>query len=260
MTVDTKKFRRDIFSSNLPHNYELDELIANFPSHDFLKNETSQNVYNYLSKYVVGYSEMYFGKRIGDLNILDWGCGKGHVTYLMTQYGASSILSCDIKLNKSDSSFGQDVPIIEKLNIKVDPLLHPSLLPYNDNQFDIVLSFGVLEHVPNDNDSMNELNRVLKTDGLLFVFNLPYTLSWTQFISHIRGNNYHDRLYSKERIHSLTKESGFQIQDYWFRQLFPKNTINYPKFRLIEKVDQFITEHTFLKYFSTSIEFVARKK
>lgn len=259
MIINYKKIRRDNFSTDLPYNYELKELINNYPTHNFLRNKTSQNIYNYLVKYVIDFSQQYFGKRIGDINVLDWGCGKGQVTYLMIQNGAS-VISCDIQQNRSDSSFGQDVPIIKKSNIKVDPLLHPFLHPYNDGQFDVVLSFGVLEHVPNDNDSMSELNRILKTDGLLFVFNLPYYLSWTQYIAHIRGDNYHDRLYSKKRIFSLTKDYGFQIMDYWFRQLLPKNTINYPNFRLFEKFDQFVTEYTFLKYFSTSIEFVARKK
>jgi len=259
MDKNNINLRRYIFSSKLAHNNDLDELISNFPSHNFLINKTSQNIYNYLIKYVVDFSEKYFGKKIGELNLLDWGCGKGHVTYLMNQNGAS-VRSCDVQQNKSDSSFGQDVPIIEKSNIKVDPLVHPTLLPYDDRQFDIVLSFGVLEHVPNDNESMSELNRVLKTGGLLFVFNLPYNLSWTQFISHIWGNNYHDRLYSKKKITTLTKDSGFQIIDLWFRQLLPKNSVNYPNFRMFEKFDQLLAEHTFLKYFSTSIEFVARKK
>lgn len=257
--MDYKKFRKKSFLTNIPHNNQLDELVRDCPSHGFLKNNASQNIYNYLTEYVVNFSQEYFLKEIGNLKILDWGCGKGHVTYLMNQRGAC-VTSCDIKQDRPDSAFGQDIPIIDKSKIKVDPLSHPFLLPYDDEQFDVVLSFGVLEHVPDDHASMGELNRILKTGGLLFVFSLPYYLSWTQAISRGKGDHYHHRLYTKKGVHLLTENCGFQLMDCWFRQLFPKNTIDYPNFRLFEKMDQFLTEGFFLKYFSTTIEFVARKK
>ncbi len=257
--MDYKKIRKKSFLTTIPHNNQLDELVRDYPSHRFLINNASQNTYNYLTEYVVNFSQEYFLKDIGNLKILDWGCGKGHVTYLMNQRGAC-ITSCDIKQDRSDSAFGQEIPIIDKSKIKVDPLSHPFLLPYDDEQFDVVLSFGVLEHVPDDHASMGELNRILKTGGLLFVFSLPYYLSWTQAISRGKGDHYHDRLYTKNGVQSLTEDCGFQLLDSWLRQLLPKNTIDYPNFRLFEKMDQFLTEGCFLKYFSTAIEFVASKK
>jgi len=48
--------------------------------------------------------------------------------------------------------------------------------------------------------------------------------------------------------------------DLWYRQIFPKNSIHYPSFRFFEKVDQFVTFHTPLRIFATSIEFVASKR
>lgn len=141
----------------------------------------------------------------------------------------------------------------------MDPLLHPYEIPYPDAHFDVVLSFGVLEHTPYDDKSMTELYRILKPGGLLFVFNLPYYLSWTQRLSRATGDDYHDRLYTKDRVSSLASESGFFILDCWFRQLLPKNSINYPCFRTFERMDQWLTSYTFLKFFATSIEFVALK-
>jgi len=50
-----------------------------------------------------------------------------------------------------------------------------------------------------------------------------------------------------------------ELLDTWYRQLLPKNSVRYPNFRLFERLDQFTTEHTPLRYFATNIEFVSAK-
>lgn len=190
--------------------------------------------------------------------ILEWGCGKGHISYLMREMGAE-ITSCDVH-GADDSSFGQDTPIIKKASIDVVPLEHPYILPFKDASFDIVLSFGVLEHVSNDFESLQEIHRILKPSGLLFCFFLPYHLSWTQRLAHLRGDFYHDRLYSKNIVRELIKQSKLELLDIWHRQLLPKNSISYGNYRTFEFIDQLITEYTPLKYTATDIEFVACKR
>ncbi len=55
------------------------------------------------------------------------------------------------------------------------------------------------------------------------------------------------------------KPVGMEILDLWYRQLLPKNSVRYPKFRLFERLDQFATEFSPLRYFATNLEFVAAK-
>jgi len=50
-----------------------------------------------------------------------------------------------------------------------------------------------------------------------------------------------------------------ELVDLWYRQLLPKNSVHYPNFRLFEKMDQFATENTPLRYFATNVEFVSVK-
>ena len=119
---------------------------------------------------------------------------------------------------------------------------------------------GVLEHVPNDQASLSEIVRVLKPDGLFFCFFLPTTLSWTQKVAHMRGNDYHDRLYDEKMVKRMMGTAGLKVLDLWYRQMLPKNTVHYPNFRLFEHLDQFLTEQTPLRYFATNVEFVCEKE
>jgi len=125
--------------------------------------------------------------------------------------------------------------------------------------FDIILSVGVLEHVSNDRASLLEIKRVLKPGGLFFCFFLPTDLSWTQKLAHLRGDFYHERFYNKRVIKEMVTQTGMRLMDVWYRQLFPKNSVHYPNFRLFERIDQFLTETTPLRVFATNIEFVGAK-
>lgn len=257
--VHYQTLRKNIFRENYESDTELTSICRNTVSHNFLTNPSAQVIYQYLIKFVAAYCENYFQKQRGDLQILDWGCGKGHCSYLLQKAGIP-IQACDIISDKDDSAFHQQTPIINTLKINVTSLEDPIKLPYMNESFDAVISMGVLEHVQNDLASLKEIHRILRKDGLLFCFFLPQKLSWTQYISRKRGNTYHDRLYNKNIIEELCAASHFKIADYWHRQFLPKNNIHYPFHNTFERLDHWINEYTFLKYFSTNIEFVAKKQ
>lgn len=257
-TKEIQKLRKISFSKKIDLNNKLIELVSKHTDHDFLSNPTSQNNYLYLIEYLKEFSKKWFNKPFEELKILDWGCGKGHISFLLKEMGAN-VTSCDINDLSDDSAFGQKTPIINKTEIYVIPLNHEYILPFEDNFFDIVLSFGVLEHVPNDFESIKEIQRILKPKGLLYCFFLPFKYSWTQKLAHLRGNFYHDRFYDNAIITDLAKHSKLNVIDYWHRALLPKNSISYFNYRLFENLDQFICNYTFLKYFATNVEFVAYK-
>ena len=254
-----RSLRIDVFSKDWPLDEEMRETATALPSHSFLANPSGQYLYVYLTRYVKALSEKHFGRPFGDLVILDWGCGKGHVSKLIRDLSPSQLHSCDLLSERDDSCFGQKVPIIQRFDIQVKPLEHEWLLPYESETFDVLLSVGVLEHVANERGSLTEIKRVLKPGGLFFCFFLPTRLSWTQQVCRWLGDNYHDRLYTESKVEELLRSSGLELLDIWYRQLFPKNSPHYPKFRSFEKMDQFITEHTPLRYFATNIEFVGLK-
>lgn len=258
---DCRTIRLSSFKTHLPYNYRLQEIVKDESTHWFLANPASQNTYLYQIELIHKYSQHHFQQSLSKLKILDWGCGKGHVTFLLGERGAR-VTSCDYWNDEGtdeDSSFGQKIPIIRAAGIPVQRLEHEYKLPFKDAEFDVVLSVGVLEHVQNETESLKEILRILKPNGLFFCFNLPYVFSWTQRVEHLRGHFYHDRLYSKKGAVELLQRSGFRILDLWHRQLLPKNTVRYPAYRLFESVDQSLVRFTPLKYLATNIELVAEK-
>lgn len=259
MGQSVQDLRLKTFRGPWPLDEEIQETASTTASHSFLANPAGQYSYVYLTRFMKAWSEQHFGRPFGELDVLDWGCGKGHVSKMLRDLGPRTIDSCDVLSEKDDSAFGQEAPILKRFGIAVTPLEHEYLLPYADDSYDVLLSMGVLEHVPNDRASLQEIYRVLRPGGLFFCFFLPTNLSWTQKVAHWRGNDYHDRLYDEKLVDELLAGAGLRKLNIWFRQLFPKNTVRYPNFRLFERADQMLAENTPLKYFATNIEFVAEK-
>ena len=56
-------------------------------------------------------------------------------------------------------------------------------LPFKDNTFDLVFSFGVLHHTPNTLKGINEIHRVLKPEGKAIV--MLYSVGWKHIFKRI---------------------------------------------------------------------------
>ncbi|MDR0474238.1 MAG: class I SAM-dependent methyltransferase, partial [Treponema sp.] len=243
---NVQKIRLEYFAKYYPYDGELagivdikqiSEIKLKEDSHEFLKNPLVQNMHIYLIEYLLAFSKKWF--RRNNFTVLDWGCGKCQVSYLLKKRNID-VTSCDIeKTDRGDSAFGQYTPIADFAKINVIPLKHEYVLPFPGDSFDIVLSFGVLEHVSNDKESLIEINRVLKPNGLFFCFWLPYRYSWRSKIIHMKGNNYHDHLYDKKNAKQLLEYSKMELIDIWYRDMLPfKSKVS--KFRIIEAFDNWL--------------------
>ncbi|MGO9305909.1 MAG: class I SAM-dependent methyltransferase [Candidatus Korobacteraceae bacterium] len=257
-TSDVRKIvhtARPTLSAPIPRDSYLESVGAKSISHRFLAN-TTQAVYARQVRYLGNILTEATNRLPGDISVLDWGCGKGQITYLLRQRGFS-VTSCDIHNTEADdSTFGQEVPIIHEQAIDVIPLSHAYRLPFGDKSFDCVVSFGVLEHVTSDRHSLTEIRRILKDGGVFYVVFLPYFLSWTQQIARLRGETYHDRLYKKHNFTQLAESSGFSVVDLSHGQLFPKNSVPLSLDRVLEPLDRWLCAYTPLRYFATNLEAV----
>jgi ubiquinone/menaquinone biosynthesis C-methylase UbiE len=144
--------------------------------------------------------------------LLDMGCGWGFTSAILAASNSGlEVTGLDIEQMVS-------WPYLEKYGARY--LVYDSKNnPFPDNEFDYCTTFGVLEHTEDDVIFLNEIRRVLKPGGILFIFNLPSTYALFERAAIIFGIRSHDRTYTAAKIRSLTKSTGFTI-DSMYRELF----------------------------------------
>jgi SAM-dependent methyltransferase len=105
--------------------------------------------------------------------VLEAGCGYGHKCVLFSKYYKANVVGVDIVLE----------PLRALMNY-LSKDLHESLqifvvggdvtkLPFCNGVFDVVTSFGVVEHFRSDSEviaALSEARRVLKVGGYLIVY------------------------------------------------------------------------------------------
>jgi len=121
------------------------------------------------SRFRFGYRlafESIFGKQLlAKINenhiVLDYGCGTGHYTLKLVRKG---ILTVSIDISRT---------MLSILRSKLSGEKHVHLiladgenLPLKNEAFDVVISMGVLHHLPNVYEGLKEISRVLKKKGL----------------------------------------------------------------------------------------------
>ena len=198
--------------------------------------------------------------------ILDVGCGGGHTTCI------SKILRDDIDI------FGLDIEKKyfwkEFTNYNVNFLLcNVENSCFKDQIFDVVISFGVIEHTKNPDNFLKEIRRMLKNNGYFFVFDLPTKYSFSEaFLARIiqifSGKKlfFHERRYTKKEVESLFSRNGFSVSikeeffiptqidrvSRFLGEIFNKN------YKKIDKIDKLILK-TPIKFFSQSFMLQAKK-
>lgn len=80
-------------------------------------------------------------------------------------------------------------------------------LPFEDDFFDLVVAWEVLEHVDNDKKAFSEISRVLKNGGH-FLFSVPLGKDKFGKLDMIAG---HKRRYESEELERILKENNFKV-------------------------------------------------
>lgn len=176
-------------------------------------------------------------------NVLDVGCGYGALSSELYNKGAF-VYSTEI----SDSKLKVAKKLLkDKVSLRK---VKDELLPFEDNFFDVVFLFDVIEHVKKPEKMINECVRVLKRSGLLYVEFTPYYS--------ITGHHLYD--YSKLPIHTLPKKlikkivfskkiKSFMTQEYYWEQFESLNKLRIGKFqKFVEKDFVKISERFIIKY------------
>ncbi|KKS89839.1 MAG: Methyltransferase type 11 [Parcubacteria group bacterium GW2011_GWF2_43_11] len=83
-------------------------------------------------------------------------------------------------------------------------------LPFENNLFDLLAGFEVLEHIENDEKAFSEIARVLKPSGF-FLFSVPLRQELFNEIDLLGG---HKRRYEVAELEELLSKNGFRILKY----------------------------------------------
>jgi len=122
--------------------------------------------------------------------VLDFGCGFSHY---------KNYINCDEYIRVDIASMYNNYG-----NLKNDIIYYDGkTLPFNDEEFDSIFCTEVLEHIPNIDEIVSELYRVLKHKGIMLI-SVPFT--WDE---HEVPNDF--RRFTQFGIKLLLEKNGFNV-------------------------------------------------
>ena len=129
--------------------------------------------------------------------ILEIGCGSGALLQDLQQYG---------------TAYGLDVAAPALANCRERGLDCVSLadvtaLPFDDEQFNVVIAIDVLEHVEDDAAAIREINRVTRKGGKVILTVPAFQMLW----SRRDVQCHHHRRYLRDDFRSRVQRQGFKV-------------------------------------------------
>ncbi len=114
------------------------------------------------------------------MSILDFGSGSGTNIYMLSKYGEVDVYEKDNKTsNFLKKKFNKNgIKIIKKC--------------FSKKRYDLILAADVIEHIKNDKKIINNLNKILKKNGLIIVTVPAYQFLFSkkdQALKHFRRYN-----------------------------------------------------------------------
>ena len=161
--------------------------------------------------------------------MLDAGCGKGPVTFIsMNKF--KTIYSFDFSfkevqvaisnIKSKSSNHVRKVADKEILNLKsrdnifcLNNIIFKKFdlqeVPLKSETVDFAVCTEVIEHIPKEIKALRQLNRVLKSDGLLLI-SMPNRCSYywqlMKIMTSISKNNFFRKLFKKEKLNAEQKK------------------------------------------------------
>ena len=131
--------------------------------------------------------------------VLDLGCGLGHISMIL------NVMRPDLDIIGIDRT---KAPLWKKIKCKFEQG-NALNLRFEDEIFDAVINFGVMEHTNNETKFLSEIYRILKPEGINIMFNLPNKYSMNEFAAKIL-ESCHENRYTKKQIRRLFLNAGFK--------------------------------------------------
>ncbi|NRB38998.1 MAG: methyltransferase domain-containing protein [Pseudomonadales bacterium] len=158
----------------------------------------------------------HFKLKKGD-RVLDLGCGEGR--HVISAYLEEDIEAIGVDLCVDDLLITQEKakPFIDKDNKDKYFALactNALALPFADNSFDKVVCSEVLEHIPDYEGALKEIERILKPGGI-FCASVPRF--WPEWVCWHYSDDYHEnegghvRIFLETQLRRKIENNGFKF-------------------------------------------------
>lgn len=165
--------------------------------------------------------------------VLDAACGTGYGSNYLSNY-ATRVYGIDI----DNDTIEKNKRIYNKNNLffSCGSIYN---LPYDDNMFDVIISFETIEHVDDGDKVLSEFKRVLKSDGILIISTPNKQISFDNKII----NPFHKHEYFENEFQELLlgyfKNVIINYQSNYFTNIIFNQNLNYETEYFSTDIDNF---------------------
>ena len=135
---------------------------------------------------------------------LEIGCGNGAACKQIAKKYNLNVTGIDVDPEQIQNAI-KDIEKIQNIQFFEGDSTN---LKFNDNEYDIVYSSGVLHHITNWKEVLKEINRVLKPKGYYIFSDLAYSQFTIKLFKNITKNY---GFYTIEDITNFMKNNDFKI-------------------------------------------------
>jgi len=207
-------------------------------------------------------------------HLVDFGCGNGAQTLLFAE-DFDRVTGVDVSAEFL-GDFRREI-VVRGLESRFKALATDGgLIPLPDGAADVVTSFTVLEHVPDEQAALAEMRRILRPGGILIItvpnrwwifethgadlpllpWNRVPLVSWWPKRLHDRWAR--ARIYGRREIEKILIQSGFSI-DVSFRMTAPMDMISWEPLRRLARSTLFRPDRAPTPFQATEIVVAATR-
>jgi len=160
---------------------------------------SAQNIDDFHRISIPYLGKIYFPNK--NSKILDIGAGSGLSIFPLKNEGYKNLQAIDID-DYNKKLFESNKIKFNKINVEIEKL------PFEDNSLDVILSFFVIAHLNNPTNYLDEINRVLRQDGVFILV----TPDWRKQYKTFWRDYTHIHPYDKISLEKLLRGHDFKIK------------------------------------------------